>query len=370
MSLWRILVVDDEAGMLRSVERVLGQDYKVASTRSSREAVGLAEAFKPDLAILDIQMPEMDGFQLMEELQALDPELDIIFMTGSIHELDAKLIRAIRKDAFYFLQKPFDRGVLLSLVERCLELKRLDRNNRQHLLRVEKELADARAFQQSMLAPRFAKVGGISVFADYIPCSELAGDFYDYVALPSDGAVILVADVSGHGASAAMLTGIVKSAFHSASSDVYEPVCIVERVANGIRAFGDHHFITLICARVRNGSLDFVNAGHPPGILSNLKTAAALLEATGPIISPAFKCSWEQHAIQVKRGSDRIVLFTDAIIEAESESGEYGLDRLLKEVSKRPIEGNALSEQILESVRQFALGRPMKDDLTLVIADL
>ena len=126
MSSWRILVVDDEAGMLRSVERVLGQDYKVASTRSSREAIGLAEEFKPDLAILDIQMPEMDGFQLMEAMQALDPELDVIFMTGSIHEIDAKLIRAIRKNAFYFLQKPFDRGVLLSLVERCLELKRLE----------------------------------------------------------------------------------------------------------------------------------------------------------------------------------------------------------------------------------------------------
>ena len=75
-------------------------------------------------------MPEMDGFQLMEELRALDPEVDVIFMTGSIHEIDAKLIKAIRKDAFYFLQKPFDRGVLLSLVERCLELKRLDRSNR------------------------------------------------------------------------------------------------------------------------------------------------------------------------------------------------------------------------------------------------
>ena len=370
MSLWRILVVDDEAGMLRSVERVLDQDYTVASTRSSREAVELAKAFQPDLAILDIQMPEMDGFQLMEKLQSFDSELDVIFMTGSIHEIDSKLIRAIRKDAFYFLQKPFDRGVLLSLVERCLELKRLDRSNRQHLLRLEKELRDARAFQQSMLAPGFAKVGGISVFAHYIPCSELAGDFYDYVALPSDGAAILVADVSGHGASAAMLTGIVKSAFHSASSEDYEPICVVERVANAIRAFGNHHFITLICTRVRNGSMDFVNAGHPPGILSNGKTAAALLEATGPIISPALKCSWEQPMIQVKRGADHMVLFTDAIIEAESESGEYGLDRLVEEVSKHPIEGGGLSEQILESVRQFAVGRPMKDDLTLVIADL
>jgi phosphoserine phosphatase RsbU/P len=370
MSLWRILVVDDEAGMLRSVERVLGQDYKVASTRSSREAVGLASAFKPDLAILDIQMLEMDGFQLMEELQALDPELDVIFMTGSIHELDAKLIKAIRKDAFYFLQKPFDRGVLLTLVERCLELKRLDRSNREHLLHVEKELGDARAFQQSVLAPGFGKVGGISVCAHYIPCSELAGDFYDYVALSPEGAAILVADVSGHGASAAMLTGIVKSAFHSASSELYEPACVLERVANGIRPFGHHHFITLICTRVRNGSLDFVNAGHPPGILSNPETTAALLEATGPIISPALSCSWGQSTMQVKRGCDRIVLFTDAIIEAESESGEYGLDRLVKEVCKSPTDGNALSEQILESVRQFTAGRPIKDDLTLVIADL
>ena len=220
MSSWRILVVDDEAGMLRSVERVLAQNYKVASTRSSREAVGLAEAFKPDLAILDIQMPDMDGFQLMEQLQALDPELDVIFMTGSVHELDAKLIRAIRKDAFYFLQKPFDRGVLLSLVERCLELKRLDRKQPKALRCAWRgNLAMRARFNRVYCLLNLATVGGISVFARYIPCSELAGDFYDYVALPEDGAVILVADVSGHGASAAMLTGIVKSALHSASSD-------------------------------------------------------------------------------------------------------------------------------------------------------
>jgi sigma-B regulation protein RsbU (phosphoserine phosphatase) len=167
-----------------------------------------------------------------------------------------------------------------------------------------------------------------------------------------------------------MLTGTVKSAFHSASSEVYEPAAVVERVASGIRAFGDHHFITLICARVRNGSLDFINAGHPPGILSTLDGAAALLEATGPIISPVLAVPWEQRTIPVKHGSDRIVLFTDGIIEAESESGEYGLDRLIEEVSKRPLEGNVLADQILQSVRQFTVGRPIRDDLTLVVADL
>jgi sigma-B regulation protein RsbU (phosphoserine phosphatase) len=369
MSSWRILVVDDGAGMLRSVERVLGKDYNVASAGSPREAVGLAKTFKPGLAILDIQMPEMDGFQLMEELQALDPELDVIFMTGSIHEIDSKLIKAIRKDAFYFLQKPFDRGVLLSLVERCLERKRLDRSNRDHQLRIEKELRDARAFQQSLLPPGFGKVGGISVVAHYIPCSELAGDFYDYAAVAPDGVAILVADVSGHGASAAMLTGTVKSAFHSASADLYEPACVVDRVANGIRPFGHHHFITLICARIRNGSLDFVNAGHPPGILLNGATDVALLESTGPIISPVLNFSWEQRTIRVKRGCDRIVLFTDGMIEAEGQSGQYGLDRLVEEVQQGQMDGKALSEHLLESVRQFMADRLINDDLTLVIAD-
>jgi sigma-B regulation protein RsbU (phosphoserine phosphatase) len=179
-----------------------------------------------------------------------------------------------------------------------------------------------------------------------------------------------VADVSGHGASAAMLTGVVKSAFRSATSDAYEPRSVVERVADGVRAFRPHHFISLICVRVQNWTLDYVNAGHPPGILSSVTAPPAFLEATGPIISPALPCSWEQRTMDVNRGSDRLVLFTDAIIEAESDSGEYGIDRLVEEVGKRPVEGNALSEQVLESVREFAVGRPIKDDLTLVIADL
>ena len=370
MSPWRILVVDDEEGMLRSVGRVLGENYEVASTRSSHEAVRLAEAFKPDLAILDIQMPEMDGFQLMEKLQALDAELDVIFMTGSIQELDAKLIRAIRKDAFYFLQKPFDRGVLLTLVERCLKLKRLERTNRQNMRRMEKELGDARAFQHSLLPPDSAKVGGVCISAHYVPCSELAGDFYDYVAIPPDGAVIIVADVSGHGASAAMLTGIIKSGLHSASSDLYEPASVAERVSQGIRAFDAHHFVTLICTRIRDGCMDYVNAGHPPGILLTRESCAASLRATGPIISPVLEFSSEQHTIQIERGVDRLVMYTDGIIEAESDSGEFGLNRLVEEVSKRPANRNLLSEQILRSVRQFVVGRPMKDDLTLVVADL
>ena len=75
-------------------------------------------------------MPDLDGFELMSQLKARFPGLDVILMTGSVDDLDEKLVRAIRSAAFYFIQKPFDREVLKTLVERCVELRRRREDHR------------------------------------------------------------------------------------------------------------------------------------------------------------------------------------------------------------------------------------------------
>jgi sigma-B regulation protein RsbU (phosphoserine phosphatase) len=368
----RILVVDDEPAILRSVERVLSPPYQVACTHLPGEAVGLAETFAPDLVILDIRMPDMDGFELMGRLKAGRSDLEIILMTGSVRELDTQLIRALREKAFYFLQKPFDREVLQTLVERCLELRRLEKENHRHLKRLEQELAEARAFQQSRLPPDQAVVGSVAVAARYLPSSELGGDVYDYIAAGQDGATLLVADVSGHGASAAMLTGVVKSAFHSASVEGYEPLSIVARVSSGIRAFGHERFITLVCVRVSTvkSVLEYVNAGHPPGVLWGPDRGTVLMEATGPLISPAFPdSSWKQETLRLRQ-QDRLLLFTDGVEDVGGEQGFFGLGRIVQEVRKNPGGGVRLLDQILNSVREFTGGRRIQDDLTLLTADL
>jgi serine phosphatase RsbU (regulator of sigma subunit) len=116
--------------------------------------------------------------------------------------------------------------------------------------------------------------------------------------------------------------------------------------------------------------VDYINAGHPPGILAGTETQAAALEATGPMISPAFSnLVWEQHTIPAET-TRRIVLYTDGIIDAESEQGVYGLERLLEEIKNSSARCNDLSQQILHNVRQFTASRPIHDDLTLVVADL
>lgn len=365
----RILIVDDEPLMLRSVERILGGEHEVRGLSSSSEALDVAKDFAPHIAILDVQMPEMDGFEVMGQLKQHDPDLQVILMTGSLYGTDEKLIRAIREKAFYFIIKPFDRDVLRTLVQRCLELRFLEDANRRHTTHLESQLAEARSFQRTMLPPKEAEIGGLAICAEYRPTAELAGDLYDYAAADDDRVALLVADVAGHGVSAAMLTGIVKAAFHSSHVDDYEPSAVVARVAEGLASFDAHRFVTLIAARVCPGKscLEYVNAGHEGGFLLPSGKPAIPLEATGPIISPAFfHLGWKQETAKWSPGS-LVLLYTDGIPETTHEEEAFGVERLRLLAEGRPERPRALLDKIMSEVGEFAEGRPPADDMTLLM---
>ena len=176
----RILIVDDDPGILRAVSRILGRRHHVVCVGSGEAAVEEARRLRPDLAIVDIRLPAMNGFEVTRALKAAQPDIDAILMTGNSEEPDETLIRAIDEGAFYFIQKPFDRRVLLALVNRCLELRELREEREQFLRRVERELEEARQFQLSLLPPAQMELPGISIAARYRACTELAGDIYDY----------------------------------------------------------------------------------------------------------------------------------------------------------------------------------------------
>ncbi len=367
----RILVVDDEPGMLRAVERVLGRTHHVISSQSSAHAVAMAAEFDPELVILDVRMPELDGFELMARLKSELPDLDIILMTGSIDDLDQKLIRAIRGRAFYFIQKPFDREVLLTLVERCVELRWRREENRRHLQRLERELAEARAFQQGLLPAREVTHDGLAICCRYVSCSELGGDLYDYASTPGRTA-LLVADVSGHGVSAAMLTGVVKSAFRSSDADGYEPAAVVQRLSNSLAAFGNERFVTLFAAVLvaDTGRLQYVNAGHPPGLLWKADGQVEWLASTGPLVSPALPvrhARWEQASVEIAEG-DQLLLYTDGVPEAMADDFDWGSERLVTAIGQHGTGGAPLLDAILADVRVSLAGRPQLDDLTMLTA--
>ena len=373
----RILVVDDEPGMLRTIERILSARYDVRAVRLPSAALDAAGAGSFDVAILDVRMPEMDGFALMARLGELQPDLDVIMMTGSTDERDARLIRAIREKAFFFLTKPFDRDVLLTLVLRCLEARRLSRENRAHVSRLECELRAAQVFQQSLLPDRTASLNGFEVSFLYEPCDELGGDFCDYVLRDDAPGAMLVSDVSGHGAPSAMITGMVKQAFHAAVQEDFAPTAVLERIAAASRIFPDGKYITATVVRFGPASLvlEYANAGHPPGLLLGHLGSVVALDPSAPIIHPALP-EWhcEQRVVRMEPG-DQLLLYTDGLTEAQNGDGdEFGFDRLVAlapHLARPTAAVETGSTDLLTRLRQelarFAGGRPLDDDLTLAL---
>ena len=368
----RILVVDDEPGMLRAVERVLSDDHHVIGTRLSRDALSVADEFHPELAIVDVRMPDLDGFELMAQLKIRFPALDVILMTGSVDDLDEKLVRAIRSPAFYFIQKPFDREVLRTLVERCVELRWRREDHRQNLKRLETEMAEARAFQQSLLPNRESVVNHVSVCCRYTPCSALGGDLYDYAGATRGQTALLIADVSGHGVSAAMLTGIVKSAFHASHVDGFEPNAVVQRVSMGLAAFSPDRFVTLIAALIspEERYLRYVNAGHPPIVLWGDTREPLWLESTGPLVSPVLRAAtWDAPAVPMNEG-DHLLLYTDGVWEALADEDGRAEERLRSAIGRAPEGGASLLDTILADVHHELAGQLQADDLTLLTASV
>ena len=368
----RILVVDDEPGMLRAVERVLGHDHHVVGTRLSREALTAANFMQPELAIIDIRMPDIDGFELMAQLKTRFPKLDVILMTGSVDDLDEKLVRAIRSPAFYFIQKPFDREVLRTLVERCLELRWRREEHRLNLVRLQTEMAEAQAFQQSLLPDREAILNRIAVCCRYTPCSALGGDLYDYASAPARRTALLIADVSGHGVSAAMLTGIVKSAFHASHIDGFKPCAVVERVATGLSAFSPDRFVTLAAVLISpdDSELRYVNAGHPPILLWGNSRAPVWLDGTGPLVSPVLPSStWDERVVQIREG-DHLLLYTDGVSDPLADEDGHAREPLISEVHRASEGGARLLDAILAHIDRKLAGRSQPDDVTLLTAQV
>lgn len=363
----RVFVIDDEAAMLRTVTRILECDHEVEGFTSPVAALARAAELSPDLAVVDIRMAEMDGFELMNALKRQDSDVRVILMTGSAFDTDKKLIRAIREKAFFYIHKPFEREVLRTLVDRCLEIKALEDANRGYLAHLEGQLAEARAFQETMLPARSARLEGFSIDAAYEPCTELAGDLYDYAAAGPGRVTLLIADVVGHGATAAMLTSLVKSAFRASYPD-FDPAVVVERVAESVAAFEPGRFVTLLCARVsgEDGRLEYVNAGHEGGLLAVPGVDPAPLPSTGPLVAPGIgELGWERRTVEWTPRS-RLLLYTDGIPETWRGEAMFEVARLREVLRTAAAGGGELLRSILDAVGEFAGGAPAADDMTLL----
>ena len=340
----------------------------------------LARANPPDLILLDVMMPELNGYDVLERLRA-DPRLrDIpVVMISAVDEIES-VIRCIKLGAEDYLPKPFNPTLLRARVSASLEKKRLRDEVRASLNRLERELDAARSLQLGMLPRKFPEWSAqkpVRVHALMEPAREVGGDLYDFFFALEDVLCFVVADVSGKGAPAAMFMARTRSLvrltielFQQLGAGI-SPQNIAEAVNRELCQ--DNHermFVTMFLGFLdtRTGALAYINAGHPPPHL--LRAGDGIERIEGKPVAPlgvSPRTIYETRTSLLQPG-DAVFVCTDGISEAMNSNDElFGSARLDTHLSAlRNATPDAVVRTVKEQVDQFIGGAPKADDLTML----
>jgi serine phosphatase RsbU (regulator of sigma subunit) len=238
--------------------------------------------------------------------------------------------------------------------------------------RSEEELNLARRIQRSFLLSAFPQRSGIEVHALNVSSKQCSGDFYDVVPAGDGGVLLCIADVSGKGVPAALLSSMLQASLRT-QAPLLQPVGAMIENVNGMlcQGVGNGQFATMFLARIdeRSMKLQYVNAGHNAPILVRADGSRVLLEAGGPMVGSFENVAFDQAEIALTPG-DRLVMYTDGVSEAMNASMEmYGDDRVGDLAASLPRDESAQQtiDSILGALRGFLAGEEPQDDMTLMV---
>jgi sigma-B regulation protein RsbU (phosphoserine phosphatase) len=241
------------------------------------------------------------------------------------------------------------------------------------LTSIDIELDTARRIQTGILPQHMPQITGLTVAARYVPMSEVAGDFYDFAEVQGGGLGVLVADVSGHGVPAALIASMVKVASAAESDHAHEPARVLTGMNRVLAGQLEDQFVTAGYAYVdpAGGKLRYSGAGHPPLMLLSADGGDITeLTRNGLMLGPFPGVEYE-HAVKELRSGDRILMYTDGIVEAANGSDEqFGAARLREVlIGSQALDAEGVADALLEKVSTWA-GQAIDDDVTVVVIDV
>jgi phosphoserine phosphatase RsbU/P len=367
-----ILVVDDSPVNLRLVVRTLeGRGYRLLAAKNGRAALDIARRVRPDLILLDVMMPEMDGFEVCRALKG-DPDTRdaIVVFLSALGDVTDK-VTGLELGASDYITKPIQTEEVIARVANHVARQQLEREVRRSRDRLERELASAGEMQRRIL-PAALPSGHGAAFAAYYRTSLYAGgDYYDVFALPEAQFGIVVADVSGHGAAASIVMAMIRAAVHAFPGFACDPSELLRYLNRHFQFLWESTiFATALSALLdtRDRSLTIACAGHPPPLLlRNGRVTTLEVSATLPVLMMDLPSIPEtRHALQP---GDRVLLYTDGVTERHDPHDEmYDLPRLIDTLERTA--DRSPSDQvaaIVHDVDLFASEREPDDDQTLLL---
>ncbi|MEY2479619.1 MAG: phosphoserine phosphatase RsbU/P [Verrucomicrobiota bacterium] len=376
----QILVVDDDPASRKLLLRTLSRaGYTPRECAGGVEALALVRAEPPSLLLLDFDMPELDGEGVLKQLRAdKNPavaQIPTIMLTG--HSGTESEVLCLEAGADDFVTKPINAAVLRARIETQLRLRSMRRqlqrqNDELEAWRrnLERDLAAARLTQQSLIPQKPPDIQGWEVAACYRPVIQVGGDIYGWMRMRDERTLFWIADATGHGASAALLTTLAKLLFQHGSAEETSPSAIMTAVNEDFRSiFGARSFMTAMCVALApgTGEITVVGAGHPPLLIAReggaTKSVASSAPPLGLIEQPQFA--------EIKASlapKDAFLLYTDGLYgSTTAEQRRFAPERLADLMRAKSASAQALLEHIIEKVTEVNGDIPLGDDVAALV---
>jgi serine phosphatase RsbU (regulator of sigma subunit) len=375
----RILLVDDTPENIELLTGILGDSYTTIAADCGESALMAARTEPlPDLILLDINMPGMGGYEVCQRLKE-DPllrEIPVIFLSGFDAAEDK--VKAFTAGGVDYITKPFQLDEMQARVRTHVRLRQVQseleqkgRELQDAYDQLDREFRSVGEVQKSLLPGRLPDIPGFELAGYYCPARRAGGDYYDALAVNGKRWGIFVADVTGHGPPAAIVTAMTHVMLHLApcKEQPDQLLSFLNRTLYGRTQ--EDQFVTAFYAILDpdNGEIRFSSAGHTPPVLCQKAGNArgVCFDAGLPLgINPLEEYTTNRLVLE---SGDIFLLYTDGITEAAGTDGEmFGLDRLLDaSAALRSQSAPLFCEGICRAVDDFRGGIEQGDDVTVLV---
>ncbi len=375
-----ILVVDDtEMNRVLLSRRLVRQGYRVAVAEHGRQALEMIEGEPFDLVLLDIMMPEMNGFEVLERLKADERLRHLpVIVISAVTDMES-IVRCIEMGAEDHLPKPFDPVLLKARISASLERKRLRDRERLYAQSLERELEIGRQIQAGFLPEELPQAAGWEIAACFRPARQVAGDFYDAFPLGSDGKIaVLIADVCDKGVGAALFMALFRSLLRAVAVQRFTGGAdLASSLRATLEAVNDYvatthsranMFATLFFGVLdpAAGSLVYVNAGHEAPVLLGPGGDRERLAPTGPAVGLLPGMEFRTRETVISSGC-MLLAFTDGVTDALGADGTPFTEERLLSLLAEPVPSAAgMLSRIEEEIGAYTQDAAPFDDITML----
>jgi serine phosphatase RsbU (regulator of sigma subunit) len=364
-----ILIVDDHPANVEILQmRLAANNYEIITAADGEEGLAMARDAQPDLILLDIMMPKMDGIEVCRHIRADAslPFMPIIMVTAKADSKD--IVAGLEAGGDEYLTKPVDHAALVARVKSMLRIKGLHDTVLEQSAQLKAQLETASQIQ-SLFWPKIPELqAGGHIWAKSDPAGYVGGDLYDVIPLPDDSLLVYVADVSGKGVPAALIMAALSTNIRSEALLQSEVDKLLETVNNTLHSLTSEEgfFATIVLGRYwpAGGKLQLALGGHLQPLWIGPSGIGDLPQLKGISIGVTPDVHFEKKEISLSPG-EAVLFFSDGVIEAENENQElFGNGRLIDYIKN--AKGPPWGKGLLDLISRWRGNAKANDDLTVL----